>query len=383
MNLQMSGLDELRNQLDRVDEEIVRLYQERMELCDQVGEYKIKSGKSVLDREREQEKLKEVAGKVEGDFLKKGIQEVYAQLMSLSRKLQYQKQVEAGILEEVSFTEILKLKQEGACVVFQGAEGAFGQMAMQRFFGHECKHFSVITFRQAMEAIADGLADYAVLPIENSAIGSVVETYDLLVEFDNYIVGEVMLPITHTLAGLSGTKLEQIQEVYSKAEALMQTSKFLGRHPDWQQVSVTNTALAAQKIITDNDLSKAAVCSAYAAEVYGLEVLEENINDEEGNSTRFIVIANQKVFFKDATKISICFELSHESGSLYHLLSHFIYNDLNMTRIESRPIEGRSWEYRFFADFEGNMRESAVRNALRGLREEAINLKVLGNYHGI
>ena len=379
----MSGLDELRIQLDQVDEEIVRLYQERMELCDQVGEYKIKSGKKVLDREREQEKLQDVGGKVVGDFQQKGIREVYTQLMSLSRKLQYQKQVEAGLVDEISFAEILELKREGACVVFQGAEGAFGQVAMQRFFGNECKHFSVVTFRQAMEAIADGLADYAVLPIENSAIGSVVETYDLLVEFDNYIVGEVILPITHTLAGLSGTKLEQIEEVYSKAEALMQTSKFLGSHPDWQQVSVTNTALAAQKILADNDHSKVAVCSVYAADVYGLEVLKENINDEAGNSTRFIVIANQKVFLKDATKISICFELSHESGSLYHLLSHFIYNDLNMTRIESRPIEGISWEYRFFVDFEGNMRESSVKNALRGLQEEAINLKVLGNYHGI
>ena len=379
----MNGLDELRIQLDRVDDEIVRLYEERMDLCDQVGEYKIRSGKSVLDRKRENEKLKEVADKVSGDFRMKGIQEVYAQLMSLSRKLQYQKQIEAGFVEEISFTEIQELKREGVTIVFQGAEGAFGQMAMQRFFGNECEHFSVITFRQAMEAIADGLADCAVLPIENSAIGSVVETYDLLVEFDNYIVGEVMLPITHTLAGLPGTELAKIQEVYSKAEALMQTSKFLGSHPDWQQVSVTNTALAAKRIIDDNDLSKAAVCSAYAAKVYGLEVLEENINDEENNATRFIVIANQKVFLTEATKISICFELSHESGSLYHLLSHFIYNDLNMTRIESRPIEGRSWEYRFFVDFEGNMRESAVKNALWGLREEAINLKVLGNYHGI
>ena len=379
----MSELNDLRKKLDRVDEEIVRLYEERMDLCDQVGEYKIRSGKSVLDRKREQEKLHEVAGWVSGDFRKKGIQEVYAQLMSLSRKLQYQKQIEAGMGEETSFTEIQELKREGISIVFQGAEGAFGQMAMQRFFDNECKHFSVVTFRQAMEAIADGLADYAVLPIENSAIGSVVETYDLLVEFDNYIVGEVMLPITHTLAGLPGSEMTKIREVYSKAEALMQTAKFLGLHPNWQQVSVTNTALAAQKIITDNDVSKAAVCSAYAASVYGLEVLEQNINDEENNTTRFIIIANQRIFLTAATKISICFELSHESGSLYHLLSHFIYNDLNMTRIESRPIEGRNWEYRFFVDFEGNMREPAVKNALRGLQEEAINLKVLGNYYGI
>lgn len=126
--------------------------------------------------------------------------------------------------------------------------------------------------------------------------------------------------------------------------------------------------------------TQAAVCSAYAAKVYGLEVLEDNINDESGNCTRFIIVTNQKVFLKGAKKISICFEVPHESGSLYHLLSHFIYNDLNMSKIESRPIEGRSWEYRFFVDFEGNLEEPGVKNALRGLREESRSLKILGNY---
>ncbi len=109
-------------------------------------------------------------------------------------------------------------------------------------------------------------------------------------------------------------------------------------------------------------------------------MLADNINDDQGNSTRFIVATNQKIFLKDAKKISICFELPHESGSLYHLLSHFIYNDLNMTRIESRPVEGKNWEYRFFIDFEGNLADPAVKNAIRGLREESINLKILGNY---
>ena len=160
----------------------------------------------------------------------------------------------------------------------------------------------------------------------------------------------------------------------------MQTTRFLEEHSDWQQISVANTAIAAKKILDDQDRTQAAVCSAYAAKVYGLEVLEDNINDESGNCTRFIIVTNQKVFLKGAKKISICFEVPHESGSLYHLLSHFIYNDLNMSKIESRPIEGRSWEYRFFVDFEGNLEEPGVKNALRGLREESRNLKILGNY---
>ena len=198
--------------------------------------------------------------------------------------------------------------------------------------------------------------------------------------FENYIVGETIIPIKNTLSGLPGTDISEIERVYSKAEALMQASHFLGDHGDWQQISVANTALAAKKILEDQDKRHAAVCSAYAASVYGLSVLADNINDEKNNSTRFIVITNQKVFLKDATKISICLELPHESSSLYHLLSHFAYNDLNMTKIESRPMEGKSWEYRFFIDFEGNLADPAVKNAIRGLREESRNLRILGNY---
>ena len=160
----------------------------------------------------------------------------------------------------------------------------------------------------------------------------------------------------------------------------MQSAKFLDGFRDWQQISVANTAVAAKKVLEDHVPTKAAICSAYAAKYYGLEVLVDEINHNENNSTRFIIVTNQKIFLKDASKISICFELSHESGSLYHLLSHFIYNNLNMTKIESRPIEGRNWEYRFFVDFDGNMADGAVKNAVRGLREEALNLKILGNY---
>ena len=376
----MASLGELRAQLDQVDDEIVRLYEERMKLCEAVGEYKVRTGSKVFDRQRERQKLADVAAKVSTDFNKKGVQELYQQLMSMSRKLQYQQLVQAGALGRLPFIQIDSLDKENARIVFQGTEGAYSQAAMQAYFGKDCNSFHVRTFRDAMYAIEEGAADYAVLPIENSTAGAVAQMYDLLVEFENYIVGETILPITHTLAGLPGTDLGDIRRVYSKAEALMQTSRFLDEHSDWQQISVANTAIAAQKILEDGDKSQAAVCSAYAARIHGLSVLKEGINDDAGNSTRFIVVTNQKVFLKEARKISLCLELPHESGSLYHLLSHFIYNDLNMTKIESRPIEGRSWEYRFFIDFEGNLAEAGVKNAIRGLREESRSLKILGNY---
>lgn len=376
----METLEELREKLDEIDVQITDLYEKRMKVCEAVGEYKVSAGRKVFDRQREKEKLTEVASRVNGNFNKKGIQELYQQLMSMSRKLQYQQLVEAGALGRLPFIRIDDLDKKNARVVFQGTEGAYSQAAMQQFFGEDVNSFHVRTFRDAMEAIEEGAADYAVLPIENSTAGPVIEMYDLLDEFENYIVAETILPIVHTLSGLPGAKLSDIQRVYSKTEALMQTSRFLDEHSDWQRISVVNTAIAAKKVLKEQDISQAAVCSAYAAKVHGLEVLVEEINDVADNSTRFIVVTNQKVFLKNASKISIRFELPHQSGSLYRILSHFIYNDLNMSKIESRPIKGRPWEYCFFVDFEGNLEDAAVKNAIRGLREEAQNLKILGNY---
>ncbi len=376
----MESLQELREQLDEIDTQIVDLYQKRMDVCSKVGEYKISTGKKVFDKQREKEKLSAVTENVTNDFYKKGLKELYEQLMSMSRKLQYQLLTKRGALGRLPFIGMDKLDVEDARIVFQGREGAYSQAAMEKYFGKEINSFHVQTFRDAMEAIEEGSADFAVLPIENSSAGVVNEVYDLLMEFENYIVGEVFLPIDHALAGIPGTNLSEIERVYSHPQALMQCAKFLDEHRDWQQISVSNTASAAKKVLEDKDSKKAAICSKYAAEFYGLKILEEKINYNEKNTTRFIVVTNQKIFLKDATKISICFEAAHESGSLYHLLSHFIYNDLSMIKIESRPIEGRNWEYCFFVDFEGNMADGAVKNAIRGLREEARSLKILGNY---
>ena len=230
-----------------------------------------------------------------------------------------------------------------------------------------------------MSAIDEGSADYAVLPIENSTAGIVSEIYDLLAEYENYIVGEQIIHIEHCLLGVPGGKPEDIKKVYSHPQSLMQSAKFL-RTKDWQQVSMLNNAFAARKVAEDQDPSQAAIASELAGKIYGLKVLQKGVNQAENNSTRFIIVSNQKIFKKNAGKVSICFEVPHRSGSLYHMLSHFIYNNLNMSRIESRPIEDRTWEYRFFVDFEGNLADSAVKNALRGLRDETRNMRILGNY---
>lgn len=370
---------ELRNQIDEIDSQMVMLYEKRMGISKQVAEYKISVGKKVFDKQREMEKLAKVKSLTHNEFNGHGIVELYEQIMAMSRKLQYQLLTEAVGQGKLPFIPVEELDVKKARVVFQGAEGAYSQAAMKQFFGDEIISTHVDTFRDAMSAIDEGTADFAVLPIENSTAGAVSEIYDLLVEFENYIVGEQVIKVEHCLLGLPGTKIEDIKTVYSHPQALMQSARFLDDH-NWKQVGMQNNAFAAKKVAKEGDKTQAAIASEYAAEVYGLEVLQKKVNQTSDNSTRFIIVTNQKIFKKDAKKVSICFELPHESGSLYHMLSHFIYNNVNMTKIESRPIEDRSWEYRFFIDFDGNLADSSVRNAIRGLREEARNMKVLGNY---
>ena len=372
-------LEQLRAQLDAIDGQLVRLYEERMAICRQVGEYKIETGRKVFDRAREEAKLASVRDMTHDAFNRHAVTELFEQIMAMSRKLQYQLMSQEGRSGRLPFLPVEKLESGKLRVVFQGAEGAYSQAAMVRFFGEQIESVHVDTFRDAMSAIDEGNADFAVLPIENSTAGIVSEIYDLLVEFENYIVGEQILRIEHCLLGVPGAKLSDVRTVYSHPQSLMQSSRYLSGRA-WQQISMPNNAFAARKVAQEGRKDQAAIASEYAGQVYGLSVLEKPVNNVSSNSTRFIIVTNQKIFRKDAKKVSICFEVRHESGSLYHLLSHIIYNNLNMTKIGSRPIEGRAWEYRFFVEFEGNLADSGVKNALRGLREEAMNLKVLGNY---
>lgn len=372
-------LKELRQKIDAIDKQMVDLYEQRMEISKQVAEFKISTGKQVFDKTREIEKLKSVKSLTHNEFNSHGIEELFEQIMSMSRKLQYQMLTEKGVLGKLPFIRVEDLEKNKARVVFQGAEGSYSQAAMNKYFGEQISSFHVDTFREAMVAIDEGSADFAVLPIENSTAGIVSEIYDLLVEFENYIVGEQIIRIEHCLLGLPESTLDQITAVYSHPQSLMQSARYLNA-TNWKQISMQNNAFAARKVAMDKNPAHAAIAGAQAADAYGLKILKKGINQEGENSTRFIIVTNQKIFQKDANKISIVFEVPHQSGSLYHMLSHFIYNNLNMTKIESRPIEERNWEYRFFVDFEGNLADSSVKNALRGLREESRNMKILGNY---
>ncbi len=379
----MKDLSVIRDEIDEVDREIVSLYQKRMGLAEDVARFKIANNKNVYDRVREEQKLDTLSKMVEEPFMKQGITELFEQIMSTSRKKQYKLMAEQGLMTGVQYECCDSFDFTDKKIVYQGVMGAYSQMAMRAFFGKETDGTAVSTWRDAMEKICSGEADYAVLPIENSTAGIVAENYDLLLEYDVSIVGEQVIKIDHALLGIPGAKISDIETVYSHPQALMQCSKFLeNEHPEWESKALKNTAVSAQKVKDDGVKSKAAIAGVGNAEIYGLEILQECIQNNTENETRFIIVSKEKEYLKDADKVSLCFELPHEKGSLYHILSHFIFNGINMTRIESRPQKDMNWEYQFFIDFQGNLSNEDVLSALRGLKEETKSFRILGNYKG-
>ena len=370
---------ECRNKLDVIDKQIVKLFEERMDICGKVAETKIASGKAVYDAEREKQKLDAVSAMADSEFNQVAVRELFSQMMSISRKYQYSILAEHGRAMKLGFERLDQLPMEGVRVVHQGVEGAYSHAAAIQYFGEKAEIYHVARFEDAMKEVQLGNADYAVMPIENSSAGAVIDMYDLLTRYDNYIVAETFLSVNHALLGVPGAKLSDVKTVFSHPQALMQCSAFLNDN-GLKQISVENTAVAAKRVVEEGDKSQAAIASEIAGKLYGLELLKPFIQNNQGNTTRFVILANRKVYQKDAGKISLCFELPHTSGSLYNMLGNFIFNHVNMMMIESRPMPGKNWEYRFFVDIEGNLQDAGVKNALRGIGAEAQNFKILGNY---
>ncbi|MDO5416055.1 MAG: prephenate dehydratase domain-containing protein [Lachnospiraceae bacterium] len=373
-------LQEIRGRLDEVDKELVELFEKRMKLCADVAEYKIETGKAVYDPVREKEKLMAVRSMAKSPFTEIAVGELFSQMMTVSRRYQYQLMGSYGKRAETGFRLVENLPTAGVRVVYQGVEGAYSHAAALKVFGDQVDAYHVPAWEDAMQEVAQGRAAYAVLPIENSSAGAVIDNYDLLLKYENYIVAETELPISHALLGLPEAEISDIRTVYSHPQGLMQCSEFLNTHREWKQMSLENTAVAAKKVLEDGKKSQAAIASETAGKLYGLKVLQPGVNHNHANTTRFIVLAREPMYRLDAGKVSICFEAPHVSGSLYNMLGHFIYNHVNMVMIQSRPILERNWEYRFFVDIEGSLSDAQVQNALLGIQNEAVNLRILGNY---
>lgn len=377
----MRDLIEVRNDIDKVDKEILSLYEQRLSLSNEVALYKKSVGKPVFDKEREDEKIKALTKDIDDKYLRDSVKELFTELMSDSKKLQYrqisrnEKKIPSG------FSHVDEIDTKDKTVAFQGTEGSFGEQAVYQYFGETVNAVSKPTFFDAINALVNREVDFAVLPIENSRAGSVYENYDLMLKYDVAINAEVIVDIRLNLLALPGAKLSDIKDVYSHPQALMQCSEFLNTEvKEITKHEFSNTALAAKMVSESKDFTKAAIGSKRAAEKFGLKILKENIQDDSENQTRFVILSLNRFFSKKSDIISICVSLKDCEGTLYHTLSHFAKNGLNMIRIESRPIVGKDWEYRFFIDFEGNLLSDNVRFALFGLTEEMESIRILGNY---
>lgn len=376
----MKELTQIRQEIDEIDKQLVELFEKRMDCAGEVAEYKRGTGKAIYDPIREKNKIEILTEGQKDTFMAKAIEEMFLQLMSISRRYQYSILSQDDTYVEEQFEEVDALDiHEGTKVVYQGIPGAYQEQAMVKYFGENVKNFSVPEFQDVVKTLDQGKADYGVLPIENTSAGTVSGIYDMILDYDICVVGEETVECHHVLAGLPGAELEQIKRVYSHPQGLMQCKKFLNQR-GWDQIKVANTAISAKKVADDQDITKAAICSERAAQIYGLEILKREVNYEGNNTTRFVIMSKKKQYRKDAGKVSMSFSLPHESGSLYNILTHFMFNDVSMSNIESRPLPGRQWEYGFYIDVIGNLNDPAIRNTLTGIREETKDFKILGNF---
>ena len=376
-------LADIRNRIDSVDAKIVELYKERIDILKDVAEYKKANSKPVLDVAREEEKISNLKSRVEGDFYKKAVEELYGQILSTSRLYQYSiidSEEKIGAFGFKMQDELPKTVEKTAKVVYQGIDGAYSNIVAKQFFKDKAALYNVESFEEAVREVLEERADYALLPIVNSSAGPVWEVYDLLRGNQVYIVAEHEYNVEHALMSVEGSTLSDIKSVCSHIQALTQCKEYLAKHKDWQKIEMVNTALAAKKVKDDNDVTQAAIAAKEAAKIYGLKILKEQVNKFKHNTTRFVVVGKAKLYLKSANKLSISFELKHKPGTLYKILAAFLFNDVNMLKIESRPIPERVWQYRFFLDMEGSLHDSNIKDAIYFIEQNTNEFRILGNY---
>ncbi len=376
----MVDLKQIRAEIDKIDEQIIDLFEQRMDCAGEIAEYKIGTDKPVLDRSREKAKISRAMALVKNHGYDKAVEELFMQLMSLSRRHQYSiiRKVDDYIQTNYKVVDELPIDDD-TMVVYQGIPGAYQEEAMVKFFGEDVKNYSVKEFEDVLIALDEGKADYGILPIENTSAGTVSGIYDLLLKHDVFIVGEEQVACKHMLAGLPGTDLQEVTTVYSHPQALMQCDEFIDCYA-WGKANALNTAMAAKMVAEEGIKRHMCICSERAAKLYGLQIYAREINRESNNCTRFVIFSKKKIYRREAKKLSVSFSLPHEIGSLHGILGHFMFNGVNMTNLESRPLPNRQWEYGFYIDVLGNLMDPEVENALKGIREEVNDFKVLGNF---
>ncbi len=368
----------LRKEIDNIDEQLIPLLLKRMSISEQVARYKVERGIPVLNAEREQQILDNVAEKcgAQGDTIKT----VFSATMDASRALQH-KIIGGGkkLRDTIEGAKSSgKLTANGESVACQGVEGAYSGVTANTLFPDSPVRFYK-QFEDVFEAVNKGEAKYGVIPVENSTAGSVHESYDLIMKYRFYVVGAYDLKIEHCLCAKADTKYEDITDVYSHPQALSQCNNFL-KSFDFTGVNFSNTAAAAEFVAKSSKSNIAVICSELAAKKYGLKILKRNVQNNNNNRTRFIVISKELVIGEDADKISLIFSAPHTTGSLYRVLGRFSMAGLNLTKLESRPIENADFDYYFYVDVMGSVKDESTLDLICALYDELPEFEFLGNY---
>ncbi|MBR6219324.1 MAG: chorismate mutase [Clostridia bacterium] len=375
-------LKDIRANIDAIDDELVRLFVRRMDCSAQVARAKQTTGKPIRDPAREREILNRLTAAA-GETCAPYVDALYSHIFDLSRSYQaslgeYRSPLEAQIAEALKNTEGSRLP-ERALVACQGAEGAYAQQACARLFRYpDILYFN--SFEGVFNAVEKGMCRYGILPVENSTAGSVTQVYDLMEKHRFHIVGAKKLRIDHRLMRKNGSSGAPITEVVSHEQALRQCSRFFAAHPEIKATVMENTAVAA-RFVTDSDRDDLAVIASRAcADLYGLDIVEDDISDSPANFTRFICICRKLELYPGARKVSLMLNLAHEPGALSAIVSRLALAGVNLLKLESRPLPGREFEFRFFFDMTASVSDPAVVRLLCELEAHCDRFTFLGCY---
>lgn len=374
-------LDQLREQIDEIDDSLVSLFCQRMKVAEQIAGYKQSHHMPVYVPGREREKLMDVAQKA-GPEMANYTRVLYSMLFELSRSHQSkishkQTPLHRRIVQAIEQTP--KLFPQAPCVACQGVEGAFSQIACEKIFKSPfIMYFK--NFESVFSSIENGLCQYGVLPLENSTAGSVKQVYDLMIRRNFSIVRTFRLKVDHSLLVKPGTTLDQVREIYSHEQALGQCSDFLAGLPNVKVIAVENTAVAAKMVSESPRSDVAALSSRTCAELYGLQVLASGVQDRGNNRTRFICISKNLEIYPGADKTSIMMVLPHRPGSLYRVLARLYALGINVTKLESRPIPDRDFEFMFYFDLETSIYSDEFVQLMCELDDLCEEFQYLGSY---
>lgn len=373
-------LERIYSQMDSLDKKIVKAFEERMNMTLELAEYKKQHKLPILDTEYERQVVMKNLAMLGNYEYAKELESLSEKLLLLSRNLQLD--MLHVPYEYPDFADAI-MDFANAKVGYQGVAGSFSQQALHGYFeGSSVHEYNYLNFEDVFIALQNGEIDYGVLPIENSSTGAISDIYDLLNKYDLTISGEYCLAIEQCLLAKPGTSLSDIKKVYSHPQGFSQSKEFLKNY-DWELIPYFNTAKSAEYVANTSDKSIAAIAGPQATKLYNLEILQQKINFNNKNHTRFLILARKKQIFATSDKVSLIISLPHKAGSLARVLNYFEEYNINLLKLESRPNQTENWSYYFYLDFNGNIRDRQVLSVLNKLRADSIYFKLLGNYPGV